>query len=271
MAFVQQTVFVSGILLGMVRDNSTPITANELPVPAWKRTRQPSAPRVQLSRDVIVDSALKLLDADGLDGVSMRRVAEVLGTGPASLYAHVANKDELLDLLLDRIASEIEVPEPDPARWREQLREVGRQTYQVFRRHRDIAVVSLANIPTGHNTLRAADRMFAIMLAGGVPPRVAAWALDRISLYIAADSYESSLYTKRQVSSGLTEQQFMERYIADVRAFYDHLPADKFPHLAKHLGDLTGGDSEERFEFGLDMLIRSLATYSSSDVPAGEA
>src|SRR5215475_15592084 len=97
-------------------DRNPPVHS-ELPVPGWKRTRQPSAPRPQLSRDLIVDTAMKLLDADGLDGVSMRRVAEVLGTGPASLYAHVANKDELLDLLLDRVVAEIEVPDPDPQRW----------------------------------------------------------------------------------------------------------------------------------------------------------
>ena len=137
----------------------------------------------------------------------MRRVADVLGTGPASLYAHVANKDELLDLLLDRIAAEIEVPEPDPAHWQDQLRSVGRQSYEVFRRHRDIAVISLANIPTSQNALRVADRMLAIMLAGGVPPQVAAWALDRLSLYIAADSYEGSLYNKRRVSERTQRQR----------------------------------------------------------------
>ena len=249
----------------MARDNSIPIAADELPVPAWKRTRQPSTPRVQLSRDVIVDTALKLLDADGLDGVSMRRVADVLGTGPASLYAHVANKDELLDLLLDRVSAEVEVPDPDPAHWQDQLRSIGRQTYEVFRRHRDIAVISLANIPTSENALRIADRMLAIMLAGGVPPQVAAWALDRLSLYIAADSYEGSLYHNRRIASGLSESDFMAQHAADVRAFFEHLPADKFPHLASHV-DMVTGDVDQRFEFGLDMLIRSLATYSSSDV-----
>jgi hypothetical protein len=180
----------------------------------------------------------------------------------------VANKDELLDLLLDRIAAEIEVPDPDPAHWQDQLRSVGRQTYEVFRRHRDIAVVSLATVPTSENALRIADRMLAIMLAGGVPPQVAAWALDRFSLYIAADSYEGSLYHNRRVASGLGESEFMAQHVRDVRAFFEQLPADKFPHLAAHVADMMTGDDDQRFEFGLDMLIRSLATYSSSDVPA---
>ena len=222
---------------------------------------------MQLSRDVIVDTALKLLDADGLDGVSMRRVADELGTGAASLYAHVANKDELLDLMLDRIAAEIEVPDPDPAHWQDQLRSVGRQSYDVFRRHRDIAVISLANIPTGQNALRIADRMLAIMLAGGVPPQVAAWALDRLSLYIAADSYEGSLYHNRRVASGLSESEFMRSTCPMSATSTNICPPNKFPHLATHVADMMSGDGDQRFEFGLDMLIRSLATYSSSDVP----
>src|SRR5215475_10267794 len=113
-------------------DGSMATSNDALPVPAWKATRRPPATRPQLSRDLIVETAIRLLDADGLDGVSMRRVADELGTGPASLYAHVANKEELLDLVLDRVLAEVELPEPDPARWQEQLREIGRQTYRVF-------------------------------------------------------------------------------------------------------------------------------------------
>lgn len=238
--------------------------ASELPVPAWKRTRRPT-PRPQLSRELIVDTALGLLDADGLDGVSMRRVAEELGTGPASLYAHVANKEELLELLLERVVAEISIPEPDPSRWQEQLLEIGKEAHRVYSGHRDIAAVSLATIPTGPNTLRIAEGMFAIMLAGGVPPKVAGWALDRLALYIAADAYEDSLLANKQAASGKSFEEFIEDWVAGIRDFYENLPADRFPNIAAHVPDLMGGDGTERFEFGLEMLIRSLATY----VPPG--
>ncbi|HKD96822.1 MAG TPA: TetR/AcrR family transcriptional regulator [Micromonosporaceae bacterium] len=242
--------------------------ATDLPVPSWKRTRPTPSARPQLSRDLIVETALKLLDADGLDGVSMRRVADELGTGPASLYAHVANKEELLDLLLDRVIAEIDVPEPDPANWQDQLRQVGRDMHAVFTRHRDIAAVSLANIPTGAGALRIADRMMAIMIAGGVPPKVAGWTLDRLALYVGADAYEESLYTNRQLASGLSMEKFIEQYIGGIREFYEHLPRDQFPTLSTHVEDLVGGDGDARFEFGLDMIVRSLATYVT-DPPAG--
>jgi AcrR family transcriptional regulator len=233
-----------------------------LPVPSWKRTRPTGGQRPQLSREVIVDTAIRLLDADGLDGVSMRRVAEELGTGAASLYAHVANKEELLDLVFDKISGGVEVPAPDPARWQEQIRELATTMHRTFVAHRDIAAVSLANIPTGPHALRVADGMLAILLAGGVPPRVAGWFLDRVALYIAADAYEGSLYEKRQKASGLPPEEFMTEYVGGIRSFYENLPPDRFPALSANVDALMGGDGDERFGFGLDMMIRSLATYA---------
>ena len=235
--------------------------ATELPVPAWKATRRTPATRPALSRDLIVDTALKLLDADGLDGVSMRRVADELGTGPASLYAHVANKEELLDLMLDRVLEEVELPEPDPKRWQEQLRELGHQVHKVLARHRDIAVVALATVPTANNALRVAEGMFAIMLAGGVPVRVAGLSLDRFSLYVAGDAYEGSLYERRRIASGLSEAEFERQFSKEIQDFYGKLPADRFPLIVKHVASLAEGGGEERFAFGLDMMIRSLATH----------
>lgn len=234
--------------------------ADDLPVPSWKPTRQPAQSRPQLSRELIVQTALRLLDQDGLDGVTMRRVADELGTGPASLYAHVANKDELLELVHDHIVGEIELPEPDPQRWQEQLRELAMSAFRVYSAHRDIARVNLASIPTGLNALRNAETWLAIMLAGGVPAQVAAIALDRFALYIAADSYESNLFLKRR-PEGQSEEEFMMAYLSGVRSFFEGLPPDRFPMLSKHVNELMAGGETTRFEFGLDMMIRSLATY----------
>ena len=71
--------------------------------------------------------------------------------------------------------------------------------------------------------------MLAIMLAGGVPPQVAAWALDRLALYIAADAYEGSLYHNRRVASGLSESEFMAKHVSDVRDFFENLPRRQVP------------------------------------------
>ena len=91
-----------------------------VPVPPW-RQRAARESKQPLSLDLILRTALELLDAEGLDAVSMRKVAQRLGTGAASLYAYVRNKDELHELVLDLVLGEIELPEPDPARWQEQV------------------------------------------------------------------------------------------------------------------------------------------------------
>ena len=93
--------------------------------PWWRRRGEPSrGERRPLTRDAIVEAALGLLEREGLQGVSMRKLAQELGTGAASLYWHVGDKEELLSLLLDRIVGESELPEPDPEHWQEQVKEM---------------------------------------------------------------------------------------------------------------------------------------------------
>ncbi|GGL12526.1 TetR/AcrR family transcriptional regulator C-terminal domain-containing protein [Planomonospora parontospora] len=233
----------------------------DIPAPPWRKTRAPSAPRTALSRELIVSTGLRVVDAEGLEALSMRRVAQELGTGPASLYAHVANKEELLDLIYDRVMAEIHVPEPDPERWLEQLRDMVMDAFRVFSSHADIARVGLANIPTSPNALRIAEGQLAIMLAGGVPPRIAALMLDRFGIYICADAYESALYLNRQRGSDKDVESFLEETFGQIKTFYRNLPADRFPRLTAHVDALTGPDGDERFEFGLDLMLRGLASY----------
>ncbi len=234
---------------------------SEIPAPPWRAQRRSTPARKPLSRDAIVDAALALLDREGLDAVSMRRVAEELNTGAASLYAHVANKDELLELAYDRVLGEIELPEPDPARWREQILEIARESYRVLGAHSDIARVSLANVPTGPNSVKVAEAMLGVLISGGVPPQQAAWAVDRIALYISADAYEGSLYQSRQRASGKPVDEFVADFFGQVHDYYRTLPPDRFPYLNRYADVLVQGDGEVRFEFGLELLIRGLDRY----------
>src|ERR1700712_1502826 len=119
--------------------------APEVPAPPWRTPRKAAPARVPISQDLIVDTAIRVLDGESLEAVSMRRVAQELDTGPASLYAHVANKKELLDLMYDRVVGEIELPTtPDPARWREQARDLLLAMHRTLSAHSDVAAVALA-------------------------------------------------------------------------------------------------------------------------------
>ena len=82
-----------------------------------------------------------------MDGLSMRRVAQELGTGAASLYWHVRNKDELFQLVFDRVTREIVLPEPDPARWQDQLKLLGYEMRKALSKHRDVARISFGRVP----------------------------------------------------------------------------------------------------------------------------
>lgn len=112
---------------------------NRVPPRSSIRRRDP------LNRKAIVDAAI--LDVDGLDGFTMRRVAEALGTGPASLYWHVGSKDSLLDLVFDEVVGEQDIPDADPGRWQEQLKDVARMMRVTILRHRDIVRISIGRLP----------------------------------------------------------------------------------------------------------------------------
>ncbi|MBB5873240.1 AcrR family transcriptional regulator [Allocatelliglobosispora scoriae] len=231
----------------------------QIPTPPWRKQRRSTPTRKPLSREQILDAAMGILDAEGLDAMSMRRVADELGTGPASLYAHVANKDDLLELVRERVIGEIPLPVPDPELWREQLHQLAADSVRVLAAHRDIARAWLATVPTGYNALRIAETMLGILLVGGVPPRIAAIAVDRIALYISADAYENALWRGRY--EGRAAEEFFAEEIGQITEFYRNLPPGEFPHLTANVDFLTSGDGDERFAFGMQMLIRALETH----------
>ncbi|WP_067494824.1 TetR/AcrR family transcriptional regulator [Actinoplanes sp. TFC3] len=233
----------------------------ELPPPPWQRpaAKRPRTPRAPLSRDQIVEAGLRLVIEEGVDAVSMRRVAGRLHTGASSLYAHVANKEELLLLMFDRICGQITVPPPQPQRWREQLKDVMRQGHEVLLRHNDFARTAIASVPSGPNALLITEAMLAILLSAGVKRQVAAWALDRMFLYITADAYEVSL--ERGKIGELSSQ------LAD---YFGDLPASHFPNIRANADVLTAGNSADRFEFGLDLLVEGIARSLEKREPGGD-
>lgn len=190
----------------------------------------------------------------------MRRVAEELGTVPSALYSHVRNKDELLALLFDRVAGELELPDPDPDRWEEQLREMGRDMRRVLTSHRDIARVSIGSIPVGPNLLRVTEWMLALLRGAGLPDRSAALAGDLLGLYVGAYAYEESL----GLGSPTGEQLPPEQILGMLRDYMASLPPSRFPNIVGLVDTLFEGGPDERFEFGLDVIIHGLAVNARS-------
>jgi AcrR family transcriptional regulator len=209
-----------------------------------------------LNREVIAEVALGVVDTDGLDGLTMRRVADELGTGPASLYAHIADKNEMIEAALDLAIGEVPVPEVfDPDRWADQLKEIARHTREVYGRHGDLARAGMGNIPTGPNALRITEALLALLRAGGISDRVAALSTDMIGLYITAVAFEEGIEANVGVKVD-HDQAFHER----LQKFWMSLPPDQYPNLVAMAIPLTAGDGNERFEFGLDLIVRGIAS-----------
>src|SRR5581483_11784916 len=210
---------------------SSEVSREHLPEPPWSSKRADRRARPVLTREAITDAALRIVDAEGMEAVSMRRLATELGVQASALYSHVSGKAELIQLLIDRVAAELEVPEPDPGRWQEQLKEVLREMYRAFLRHRDLAGSTLANIPTGPNVLVFTDRLLALLRAGGLSRQAAAYAVDLLAEFVAVGAYEWSLYERR-----------LERepeYFEAVEQYYRALPASRFPVLVDLVGELV--------------------------------
>jgi AcrR family transcriptional regulator len=189
----------------------------------------------------------------------MRRVAEELGTGPASLYWHVANKDALINLIVDQVAGEVALPEPDPDHWQEQLREWLLGVRRVFERHPGVAGLTLGRVPTGPNVLRWAEWTLALLRGAGIPDRIAAFAGDLLGLYLGATGYEAAM---PPMTSAAGEPLSVEESAATIRGYFASLPADQFPNVVATVDELVEGGPEERFELGLDVILRGLASYA---------
>ncbi len=229
-----------------------------LPSPPRRVTRPSGAPtrRPGLTVEEVVAAAIAVLDEAGVAGLSMRKVADHLGTGAATLYAYVSGRDELLEFVFDELIGRVPLPEPDPKRWREQLIQMMVDLRTVLASHRDAALAGLGRVPTSPKTLAATETMVTVMRAGGLSDFVIALGVDQLILYVSACAFEAGLFEH----GGMTEAD-VERYWNDVHDFYASLPADRFPALSSVAPDMTGHDGDERFAFGLEVMIGGLEAF----------
>jgi AcrR family transcriptional regulator len=204
--------------------------------------------------DAIISTAFGIVETEGYEALTMRRVATALETGPSSLYAHVVNKEDLDELLIGRLCAEIDLPEPDPATWRRQAFSVCTQLRDQYMRYPGISRAAFAVAPSNLDTLRLSEGMLAILLAGGADPQAAAWAIDALLLYVNAYSLEVSLVDEQlshdEDSWVVSRAELLRRFAA--------LPGT-FPQTKRYAAELTAGTSHDRFDFTIGLMIDGLA------------
>jgi AcrR family transcriptional regulator len=201
--------------------------------------------------EVIIGTAFGIVETEGYQALTMRRVAAALETGPSSLYAHVVNKEDLDELLIGRLCAGIELPEPDPATWRQQIISVCTQLRDQYLRYPGISRAAFAVAPSNLDTLRLSEGMLAILLAGGIAPQAAAWAIDSLMLYVNAYSLEISLVNGYGEGGWVVSRdELLRRFAA--------LPGS-FPQTKRYAAELTAGTGHDRFDFTIGLMIDGLA------------
>lgn len=186
--------------------------AEKQPIPSvWARPR-PKREQPSLSRDRIVSEAIQLLDAEGIDALSMRSLGARLGAGATSLYRHVANKDELIELVVDEIYGEVRVPAADPAHWRAAVTDSAHSLRSMVLRHpwvvSVLGQVGLAYL--GPNLMRQSERMLALFRAAGFAADEADQAMNLLIAYVIGMTTSEAAYLSVLARSGQNEQDWLE-------------------------------------------------------------
>jgi TetR/AcrR family tetracycline transcriptional repressor len=130
---------------------------------------------------------------------------------------------------------------------------------RVFHRHPGIAVLTLGRVPTGPNVVRWAEWTLALLRGAGIPDRIATYAGDLLGLYLGATGYEATLPPMQSPNGEPVPPEVAVRMLHD---YFASLPADQFPNVVATVDEMFRGGPEERFELGLDVILRGLASYA---------
>ncbi|SDN47656.1 TetR/AcrR family transcriptional regulator [Allokutzneria albata] len=213
------------------------------------RSRRERPAKPALTREGIVAAAVEIMRAGGLGKVTMRRLAEALDTGPASLYVYVRNTAELHAAVLDELLGTVEPPAAT-GDWRTRLERVLTSYTLVLFEHPGLAQAALMSRPSGRNYLNLLENLLALLDEGGVPPERAAWGVDLLLQRATAVATEHS--EGAQDISGLAE----ELHNASERTH---------PRIAALATELLSGDPRTRLSWGFQVLINGILHTHRSD------
>ena len=232
----------------------------DMDAPARPRSTRDRPAKAPLSENAIVDAALAITKAEGLDAVTMRRVAAELDTGAASLYVYVRNRDELLRAMLDRARRAL-------CRWSRPSRNAGASrsttccaaSARRWRPIRDWPALLPGELLTTDNALAGAENLLGILLAGGIATQDAAWACDILTLIVTATAVEADV---RRAAGHATDAD-RDEAVGRMRETFAGLPTERFPILVGHAAELVAGNGDERFRFAIDTFLDGLVARAA--------
>jgi AcrR family transcriptional regulator len=212
------------------------------------RPRTSRARRKPLSRERVLRAAIELADADGLEALSMRKLARELGVEAMSLYNHVANKDAILDGIVEVVAAEAELP-ADETEWKSAIRQSAIATRDMFVRHPWASGLWMSRQGGGTTRLQRADWLLRTFREAGLSEELTFHAYHVVESHILG-------FTVQQLNFPYQGAELEER----ASRFLARFPVDEFPDFAEHVQqhlEPREGD-EGGFELGLDLILDGL-------------
>jgi AcrR family transcriptional regulator len=202
--------------------------------------------RVPLSRERVLRAAVALADQSGIESLTMRRLGQELGVEAMSLYNHVANKEAILDGVVDLVLGDIEVP-PTGTHWKTAMRERAISAHEVLLAHPWAAMLIMSRFNIGRGMTRYLDATLGRLREGGFSIM---GALD------AWNTLDSHLYgfTLQELNLPFEVEQ-TRQVSADVLG---RLPADEYPHVVEVITEIMQSGRKEDFELGLDLILDGL-------------
>ncbi|NEW06643.1 TetR family transcriptional regulator [Paenibacillus sp. SYP-B3998] len=205
---------------------------------------------IPLDRERIVCKALGMLNEVGLKDLSMRKIADSLGVKAASLYYHVKDKEELLQLLADQISNRVEWPQETLA-WDQQIIYWAQSFRKALHAFQDAVDVFHSSTARGYDRLRQIEALYNVFVQAGFDDVHIPWMSGMVKNYIlsfVAEEVQLSSLAKR---SGIPFEELCEQFTQT----FKRLPQDQFPHLIRMASSTTTGDWETEFMFGLQVLL----------------
>jgi AcrR family transcriptional regulator len=223
----------------------------------WTRQRAGTPARETLTREQIVQTAMTTLDAEGLAGLSMRKLAGKLGSGATSLYWHVPTKDDLIDLLIDEIWGEIDVPEPELAGWRAGALLFGHSLRSAVLRHPWLPEVMYTRPSMGPNALTLGSRALVLFGAAGFSDREVDFAMGSVMSYVLGTASAEVATRAMSRQAGRSLNDWAGEVLREAEA-----AAANHPDMLESVRRRSTRDVEsmlnESFVYGLDALLNGL-------------
>ncbi|HXO25865.1 MAG TPA: TetR/AcrR family transcriptional regulator [Thermoanaerobaculia bacterium] len=229
-----------------------------------KQIDSAAAPRVPLNRERVLHAAVRLVEEDGIEALTMRDLARALGVEAMSLYNHVANKGDLMDAIVDLVIGEIELPS-GAEDWQVAIRHYAISAHRVLLQHPwacSLAISPTSTPAPGATRLRHMEWLLARLREAGFSPELAYHAYHALDSHVLGFTLWQLGHAAAAKSLGDASDR-----ATFVASFLRELRAGDYPYLAEHVQQhlsAPSGDGEREFQFGLDLILDGLEKARTS-------